>query len=211
MTALDKELIELARENDAQALAEIYDRYAEPIYRYLYRLLGDAAEAEDLTSEVFLRFLQALDTSRAPRDRLLGWLYRVARNLAMDWFRREGKRKTLSLDEELVANEDSPSTTVEERQIRQRLRRSINELAPSQQQVILLRFGEGLRVSEVSRLMGKSEGAIRVLQHRAVKRLSRLLEREEQVNEQERGREIREGFASGGTGRENRGTANSLG
>lgn len=211
MTALDKELIELARENNTQALAEIYDRYAEPIYRYLYRLLGDAAEAEDLTSEVFLKLLQALDTSKAPRDRLLGWLYRVARNLAMDWFRREGKRKTLSLDEELVANGDSPSATVEERQVRQRLRKSISELAPSQQQVILLRFGEGLKVSEVSRLMGKSEGAVRVLQHRAVKRLSKLLEREEQVNEQKKGREVREGFAAGGAGRESRGTANSLG
>jgi RNA polymerase sigma-70 factor (ECF subfamily) len=211
LTALDKELIELARENNTQALAEIYDRYAEPIYRYLYRLLGDPAEAEDLTSEVFLKLLQALDTSRAPRDRLLGWLYRVARNLAMDWFRREGKRKTLSLDEELVADGDSPSAEVEERQVRQRLRKSISELAPSQQQVILLRFGEGLKVSEVSRLMGKSEGAIRVLQHRAVKRLSKLLEREEQVNESKKGREIREGFAAGSTGRESRGTANSLG
>jgi RNA polymerase sigma-70 factor (ECF subfamily) len=212
LTALDRELIERAREYDTQALAEIYDKYAEAIYRYLYRLLRDASEAEDLTSEVFLRLLQALGTSRAPRDRLQGWLYSVARNLAMDWFRREGARNALELNEELVANGDSPSAAVEERQIRQRLGVALARLTPAQQQVILLRFGEGLRIADVSRLMGKSEGAIRVLQHRAVKRLSKLLDREkEQFNEKAEIRSIRHGFAAGSPGRESRGAAGSSG
>jgi RNA polymerase sigma-70 factor (ECF subfamily) len=212
LTALDQQLIERAREYDTQALAEIYDRYAEAIYRYLYRLLRDASEAEDLTSEVFLRLLQVLGTPKAPRERLQGWLYRVARNLAMDWFRREGARHTLELNEELVANGDSPSAAIEERQIHQRLTMALRRLTPSQQQVILLRFGEGLRIADVSRLMGKSEGAIRVLQHRAVKRLSKLLDREkEQVNEKAEIRAIRHSFAAGRQGRGNRGAAGSSG
>lgn len=183
LTTLDSQLLERAREYDAQALAEIYDRYAEPIYRYLYRYVGDAAQAEDLASEVFLRLLQVLGTSRAPRDRLQGWLYRVAHNLAMDSFRQASKGATLSLDEGLVAAGDSPPSIVEKRQDQQQLRMAISQLTPDQQQVILLRFGEGFKIAEVSRLMGKSEGAVKVLQHRAVKRLRKLLDRQGQASQ----------------------------
>ena len=179
MGTLDSQLLELASGYDAEALAEIYDRYAERIYRYLYRHLGDAAQAEDLTSEVFLKLLQVLNTPRAPRDRLQGWLYRVAHNLAIDWFRQESKGAPLSLDEGLVAGDDSPAMVVEKRQAQQRLREAIRQLTPDQQQVILLRFGEGFKIAEVSRLMDKSEGAVKILQHRAVKRLRKLLDNKE--------------------------------
>lgn len=179
MTTQDHRLLERARSYDAQALAEIYDCYAEPIYRYLYRIVGDAAQAEDLTSEVFVRLLQALNTARAPRDRLQGWLYRVAHNLAMDWFRKQGKGTTLALDEELATEGDLPSELVDRRETQQRLRQAIGRLTTDQQRVILLRFGEGLKIAQVSRLMGKSEGAVKILQHRAVRRLRKLLEREE--------------------------------
>ena len=94
MTILDAELLNRAREHDAEALAEIYDRYAAAVYRYLYRHLGDPAQSEDLTSEVFLKLLRALGTRRAPRDNLQGWLYRVAHNLAVDWFRQQSKTQT---------------------------------------------------------------------------------------------------------------------
>jgi RNA polymerase sigma-70 factor (ECF subfamily) len=171
-------LLERAREYDDQALAEIYDRYAESIYRYLYRYLGDAAQAEDLTSEVFLKLLEVTGTRRAPREQLQGWLYRVAHNLAMDRFRRQARRPNLALNEELVADSDLPSITVEKRMDRQRLRVAIGQLTSAQQQVILLRFAEGFKVAEVAELMGKSQGAVKILQHRAVKRLRKLLERE---------------------------------
>lgn len=175
MTTLSDQLLEQARDYDTQALAEIYDRYAGPIYRYLYRILGDAAQAEDLTSEVFLRLLQVLDTPRAPRARLQGWLYRVAHNLAMDCFRQGAKASTMALDERLTAAGDTPSDVVEKQQTQQRLRQAIGQLTRDQQQVILLRFGEGFKVAEVAQLMGKSEGAVKILQHRAIKRLRKLL------------------------------------
>ncbi len=179
MTTPDSQLLERARSFDAEALAEIYDRYAEPIYRYLYRTVGDAARAEDLTSEVFCKLLQVLDTPRAPRDKLQGWLYRVAHNQAMDWFRQQGKGPTLPLNEELVAGMDLPHDILERREAQQRLRTAISQLTTDQQRVILLRFGEGLKVSDVSDLMGKSQGAIKILQHRAIKRLRKLLDRED--------------------------------
>jgi RNA polymerase sigma-70 factor (ECF subfamily) len=176
LTTPDEQVLERARTYDAQALAEIYDRYAGSIYAYLYHVLGDAAQAEDLTGEVFLRLLQALRTGRAPRDRLKGWLYQVAHNLAMDWFRRQKKGPSAPLSEDLAADDGQPSDIVEDGQVRQELRAGIQRLTPDQQQVILLRFAEEFPAAEVARLMGKSEGAVKILQHRAVSRLRKLLE-----------------------------------
>jgi len=176
LTTPDQQVLERARTYDAQALAEIYDRHAGPIYGYLFRVIGDAAHAEDLAGEVFLRLLQALRTSRAPRDNLEGWLYRVAHNLAMDLFRRQKKGPAVPLAEELLAQDSQPSDLVEDGQIKQQLRTGMRRLTPDQHQVILLRFAEGFPAAEVARLMGKSEGAVKVLQHRAVNRLRKLLE-----------------------------------
>jgi RNA polymerase sigma-70 factor (ECF subfamily) len=179
LTTTEAELLERVRTYEAEALAEIYDRFADTIYRYLYRYLGDAAQAEDLTSEVFVRLLQALNTRRAPRERLQGWLYRVAHNLAMDWFRQGGEAIALPLEEEWVADSEPPPALVEKRQTQAQLRAAVHQLTPDQQQVVLLRFVEGLKIEEVSRLLDKSEGAVKVLQHRAIRRLHKLLAREE--------------------------------
>ena len=176
LTTPDRELLERARQYDSQVLAEIYDRYAEPIYRYLYRLVGDAAQAEDLTSDVFLKLLQVLDTPQAPRERLQGWLYRVAHNLATDWFRSNSRNLATSLAEDLVADDNLPAAIVEKRQMQKQLRAALGRLTADQQRVILLRFGEGFKLGEVARLLDKSEGAIKILQHRAVQRLRAFLD-----------------------------------
>ena len=172
----DQQILERARAYEAQALAEIYDRYAGPIYGYLYRIIGDPAHAEDLTGEVFLRLLQVLGTSRAPRDNLAGWLYRVAHNLAMDLFRRQKKGQTVPLDEELLAGDGPRPDVLEEDRARQQLRAHLRRLTSDQQRVILLRFAQDLPLAEVARLMDKSEGAIKALQHRAMNRLRKLLQ-----------------------------------
>jgi RNA polymerase sigma-70 factor (ECF subfamily) len=179
LATTDRLLLEQARQYDVRALAEIYDRYAQPIYRYLYRYLGNATHAEDLTSEVFLRLLQVLNTPREPRDQLQGWLYRVARNLAMDWFRHQSRGVLVSLDEELAADCDLPLAALEKQQAQQQLRQAISQLTPDQQQVIILRFAEGLSIARIGQLMEKSEGAVKLLQHRAIKRLKGLLQRQE--------------------------------
>jgi RNA polymerase sigma-70 factor (ECF subfamily) len=179
LTTFEAQLLERARQYESQALAEIYDLYAESIYRYLHRTIGDATCAEDLTGDVFLRLLQALNTNRAPRDKLQGWLFRVAHNLAMDWFRNGGKSATVTLEEELAGEASPPSRLVERWEMEERLRFAVRQLTRDQQQVVLLRFGEGLTAARVGELLGKSEGAVKILQHRAVKRLRKLLEQEE--------------------------------
>lgn len=176
MTPPDQQILERARAYDVQVLAEIYDCYAGPIYGYLYRIIGDAAQAEDLTGEVFVRLLQALRTNRAPRHNLAGWLYRVAHNLAMDLFRSQKKQPAVPLFEELLAQAGPGPDELENVQAGQRLRAHLRHLTSDQQRVILLRFSEDLPLAEVARLMGKSEGAIKTLQHRAVSRLRKLLQ-----------------------------------
>lgn len=176
MTTPERELLQRARAYDAQALAEIYDRYSGPMYRYLVRFLGDPALAEDLASEVFLKLLQAMGTARAPRERLQAWLYGVAHNLAVDWSRRQALRSSVALTEEISTGGHEPAAELEERQSRQKLRAAIRRLTPDQQRVVLLRFGEGLKLAEVAQAMGKSEGAVKILQHRAIERLRRLME-----------------------------------
>ena len=179
MATPDSRLLERARGHDAQALVEIYDCYAEAIYRYLYRYLGDASQAEDLTSEVFLKLLEVLNTPRAPRDNLPGWLYRVAHNQAIDWFRGQAKRAGRSDDDggvpELAADGESPLAALGRLQSNQQLREAIRQLTSDQQRVILLRFGQGLKCAEVAKLMGKSEGAIKTMQHRGIRRLRKLM------------------------------------
>jgi RNA polymerase sigma-70 factor (ECF subfamily) len=199
----DSILLERAREYDAQALAEIYDRYAESIYRYVYRFVGDASLAEDLTSEVFLKLLQVLGTSRAPRTQLQGWLYRVARNLAVDWYRQQAKGVQFSLNEELTPSGDSAVTRLEQQELHQDLIEAINKLTPSQQQVIVLRFGEGRKIGEVARLMGKSEGSVKLMQYRAMKRLRKLLGKQgKRGNEQETSRNVGKVPATSSAGQE---------
>jgi RNA polymerase sigma-70 factor, ECF subfamily len=199
----DQMLLEQARQYDSQALAEIYDLYSLSIYHYLYRFVGEAHTAEDLTSEVFLKLIHVLDTARAPQEQLQGWLYRVARNLAVDWYRKRGKQEPLSLREDLVPSGESPLVKLEKDQDRQRLRRALLALTPDQQQVLLLRFAQELKIEEVAQIVGKSEGAVKLLQYRATRRLQKLLEREEKSDVEETSRAVRGVPAASGAGRDN--------
>ncbi len=172
----DEALLRRARAYDTDALAaELYDRYAPRMYAYLYRRVSDAAVAEELTAELFLRVLRAIRTGQAWRESFTGWLYRVAHNLVVDHYRRQPPVPPQSLEGSEVAPGSDPATTVEELLRRERLRAAITRLTPDQQQVLALRFGEGLTARETARILGKSTGAVEALQHRAVRALRRML------------------------------------
>ena len=172
-------LLERAREYDPEALGEIYDGYSEKIYHYIYRYLGEARLAEDLTAEVFLKLLEAIKASQGPRTHLSAWLYRVAHNLVVDHFRRRPQEESLPLEEELVAAPEDVTVVVEKKLAQQQLRAAISHLTPDQQQVIVLKFVEGLSNAEVGQVLGKTKGAVKSLQHRALDALQRIMEREE--------------------------------
>jgi len=169
-------LIQRASQNDLSALAQIYDTYSARIYNYIYHRTGDHDIAEDITAEVFLRMLEAIRKGHPPHTSISAWLYRIAHNLIVDYFRRKPQKMTLPLDERLVAAD--PDVAVEDRLARQQLLAAISRLTPEQQQVITLKFMEGLSNAEVARILGKTEGAVKALQHRALASLRRILERE---------------------------------
>ncbi len=168
-------LIRRASQNDPDALAQIYDAYSARIYNYIYHRTGDHDVAEDMTAEVFLRMLEAIRKGRPPRVSLGAWLYRIAHNLVVDHFRQKPKKASLPLDERLVAA--PPDVALEDRLAREQLLAAISQLTPDQQQVVTLKFMEGLSNAEIASILGKSEGAVKALQHRALASLRRILEK----------------------------------
>lgn len=169
-------LLERAKGYDPRALGEIYDTYFDKIYRYIYRYLGEARLAEDLTADVFLKLLEAIKSSQAPRTNLSAWLYRVAHNLVVDYFRRRSGGESTPLEERLVAAGDDLTMVVEKKLAQQQLRAAISHLTTDQQQVIILKFVEGLSNAQVGQVLDKTEGAVKSLQHRALASLQRIME-----------------------------------
>ncbi len=159
---------------EPEALSEVYDSYSGKLYSYVYHRTGDAALAEDLTGDVFVRMLEAVQDDRTWTTSLQGWLYRIAHNLVVDHFRRQAKREGPELDERWMAA-DNPTTSFEGLFYSNRLRTAMRFLTEEQQQVIILKFGEGLSNAEVAEVLGKTEGATKALQHRGLAALRRVV------------------------------------
>lgn len=171
----DGPLLERARDYDSEALAELYDRYAPTMYTYIYRRVGDATLAEDLTGDLFLRVVRSIRGQKAWPDSFRAWLYRIAHNLVVDHYRRQTGVAHERVGESLVAVDGDPAERAEGALVRERLRAAIVRLTPDQQEVLALRFGEGLTARETALIVGKSTGAVEALQHRALASLRRIL------------------------------------
>jgi RNA polymerase sigma-70 factor (ECF subfamily) len=178
VTNEERALLDRARAYDPAALGELYDRYAGKMYAYIYRRVGDAAQAEDLTSELFLRVLNAVKNERTWRDSFVAWLYRIAHNLVVDAYRRRSPSMVPLDDLPLESEGDDPAKVAQEAADRTRLRAAIGQLTCDQQQVLALRFGEELTARETAAVMQKTTGAVEAMQHRALAALRRILARE---------------------------------
>ena len=168
-------LLAQARRGDRQAIGEIYERYFDALYQVIRWRVDEPALAEDLTSEVFIKFLSALRGPNAPADSLRGWLFRVARNSLYDFYRRPGQ--TASLDEALpmAADVDTEAEFIRAMDV-ERVRKALRMLAVDQQEVLILRFGQMLNLEATAESMGKSVSAIKSLQFRAINSLRRMLD-----------------------------------
>ncbi len=175
MTTDDDALLERARANDTQALGALYDAYADRIYGYLYRRVSSAQVAEDLTGDVFVKVLEALDTGRPWHTSFRAWLYRIAHNVVVDWYRAQGdvEREPLDVHEAQLSEGESNTPDV---WAHRDLHQALLALTEQQQQVLVLRYGEGLKVREIAEIIGKSVGAVEALQHRALVALRDRLE-----------------------------------
>lgn len=173
----EEELLSRAGNFEEEALSELYDRYELKIYSYIYRRTSDQALAEDLTAQVFLKMLEAIQGDRAWHSSFSGWLYRIAHNLVIDHYRARDRQKQVSIDDvpNMRDSTTSPVRAAEMALEADALRSAIRRLTDEQAQVITLRFLEGYSFAEIAEMMDKTEGAVKALQHRAVATLRQLL------------------------------------
>jgi RNA polymerase sigma-70 factor (ECF subfamily) len=172
-------LVEKAAIGDKDAFGEIYQRYLDPIYRYIFFRVGVTEDAEDLTESVFIKVWEALPGYRSMGLPLSSWIFRIAHNIVVDFHRKKGN-ETISLEEkdEWVdpgQAEQGPLSQVIAKENISRLSKAILMLSEEQQQVIVLRFLEGMSHKEIGRIIGKHDGACRMIQLRAIDTLTRLL------------------------------------
>jgi RNA polymerase sigma-70 factor (ECF subfamily) len=166
-------LVAQAQQGDKAAVTGLYEAYAHRIFRYIsYRVDSDSV-AEDLTAEVFLRMVQGL-----PRYQITGapfgaWLYRIAATQVADHYRQQ--RQVEPISEEQPADDTDPLNTLARQEERARLREALQALPEDYQTLLILRFMQQLPHTEVAEVLNKSEAAIRVMQHRALKALAAQL------------------------------------
>jgi len=174
---VERDAVDRARMGDQSALADLYDWYMPRVYRYAVARVGNVAEAEDLTEEVFLKMLGAIGGFRWKDVPFSSWLFRIAHNHVATHFRRSAQRggPTSELTEDMVDLRASPSSVVEERITLEEVRRAAESLPEAQRDVITLRFAVGLSIAETAKALGKREGNVKALQHKAVAKLQKML------------------------------------
>ena len=172
---IDDGTIELARTGDQQALAAVYDWYLPRVYRYILSRLGDVAEAEDLTEDIFLRMLGAIADYKRTGVPFSAWLFRIARNHLVSYYRKNGNRKTDALQETMADSRHDPASIVETQLILGEVAEAVQRLPDAQRDVIALRFAVGLSIAETAQVLGKRQGNVKALQHKAVTRLQKIL------------------------------------
>ncbi|MCG8346226.1 MAG: sigma-70 family RNA polymerase sigma factor [Chloroflexales bacterium] len=183
MTARDSDLASIvarAQAGDHAAFDAVYDRFADPLFRYLYARCGNTTLAEELTSELWVRVVERLPRFRFPRDNpeaaFAGWLYRIAQNLVTDHYRRKANTD-VTLAETISNRDAAPDEQVIASDKQRALHAAMEQLTPDQREVIMMRFIEERSHAEVAQLTGRSEGAVKVMQHRALEALARLMRR----------------------------------
>jgi RNA polymerase sigma-70 factor (TIGR02952 family) len=170
-------LVQRAQCGDAEAFGEIYDHYVGMVHRYVHHRVGDRATAEDVTSETFVRALRRIDSLSFQGRDVGAWLLTIARNIVLDQGKSSRYRLEVATADMRDADTltDGPEDAVVQQLTNQTLVECIRKLGPEQQECLALRFLHGLSVAETAEVMGKRTGAVKALQHRAVRRLAALL------------------------------------
>ena len=177
------DLVAAAQGGDVDAFGRLYDRYVDTVYRFIYYRLGDRAHAEDLTSETFMRALRRLHSLKNQGRDPAAWFVTIARNLVFDHVKSARYRLEVTAEDAFEASHSAPTTDSAETTVltaltNEQLIKAIQELSDDQRECVALRFLHGFSVAETAEVMGKNDGSIKALQHRAVRRLHGLLKDE---------------------------------
>jgi len=180
MLANENALVEQAK-TDPAAFGTLYERYVNKIYSYIYYRVGNQHDAEDLTARTFHRALDHIEGYVQRGAPFSAWLYRIAHNLVANWHRDQSRRKVISLEDVKlsVSRRERPEQIAEEREEQAELLTVIRCLPTDRQQLLILKFVEGLSNAEIGAVMNRSEGAIKSLYHRTLVSLREMFDTEE--------------------------------
>lgn len=176
-----RSLVERAVRADADAFGRLYDIYVDQVYRFALFRLGNCHDAEDVAEQTFVKAFEAIGRYRWRNVPFSAWLFRIARNLVTDEFRKRGRTSEVDLSEvaPVLMAPGGTHEQVEERLWAVRLHAALEDLTEDQRTVVLLKFFGGLSNLEVAKVIRKNEGSVKSLQHRALAALGRLLEEDE--------------------------------
>ena len=172
----EDELVRAAQRGQGDAFARLYETHVERVYRYLVSRLGQPADAEDVTAEVFIRAMKALPSYKARGTPLMAWLYRIAHNQAVNYLKKRTRHGERSLEDVAAPSSDDPEREALNRASFAEAERAMEGLTPLQRQVISLRFAGELSIAETATIMKRSQGAVKFLQYSALQALRRNLE-----------------------------------
>jgi RNA polymerase sigma-70 factor (ECF subfamily) len=170
-------LVRLAQDGDGEAFGQLYDRYVDTVFRFVYFRVNDRALAEDFTSETFLRALRRISTISYQGRDIGAWFVTIARNIVLDHMKSARHRLEVTTADTVEGNDREPSTedAVLGSLASEHLMAAVRQLGDEQRECVMLRFIQGFSVSETAQVMGKNDGAIKALQHRAVRKLAELV------------------------------------
>ena len=171
----EESLVRRAQQRDQEAFTELYEEYFDKIYRYIAFRIGNKTEAEDMTQQVFLNAIKSISSFRWKGVPFSAWLFRIAHNQVVDYLRKKARRITVPLTESLGSTDDNLELVVERNLEMERVLLATRQLTRVQGEVISLRFAAGLSIAEVAKAMGKSQGAVKALQHSAIVALRQIL------------------------------------
>jgi RNA polymerase sigma-70 factor (ECF subfamily) len=179
MVSEEELLINRAKKGEAEAFGLLYDQYAAKIYRFILLKTGRKADAEDLTSQVFLKAWESIHGFEFQGFPFSSWLYRIAGNSVIDYYRTFHSHQDVEEVAEAIQSSEDYAGDLDLRADTNKIRLAIRHLDPDQQNVVVMRFVDELSTKEIAAALSKSEGAIRVIQHRALKNLRQLLDQNE--------------------------------
>jgi len=169
-------LVGKAKQDEPDAQSRLISLLYTKIYRYIYYRVNQKEDAEDLTNDVFVRMLESLESQSGS---FLAWIYRIAKNRVVDYYRKQDVRSDTSEVGETIEYFESDGEPIEKMFMREELQRGIRKLTEDQQEVIILRFIEGYEANEVAEQLDKSPTAVRQLQYRALNQLRKMIPKED--------------------------------
>ncbi|MEA2088277.1 MAG: RNA polymerase sigma factor [Patescibacteria group bacterium] len=173
----EKILLTKVRAGDKEAFGQLYDLYVERIYRFIYFKVSRASDAEDLSSEVFLRSWKYISDGAEVKN-FKAFLYRISRNVIIDFYRKNYGKYTLNIEDEAIVDNLRANNLIEKIDINIQIKevmKALDKLKEEYRESILLRFVEDYSISEIAEIMNRSNGAVRVLLHRAIESLKKKL------------------------------------